>query len=70
MSELSHVKDTIDQYVRRQTLEREIRDLTVKIDGAVKAMTDSQLRAYESLKALVDPKVEEKKKEGFHGETQ
>ena len=63
MSELSHVKDVIDLYSKRQNMERDVRDLTVKIDAGVKAMTDSQLRAYESLKALVDPKPSEEKKE-------
>ena len=56
MSELSHVKDVIDLYAKRQDMERSVRELTQKIDAGVKAMTDSQLRAYESLKALVDPR--------------
>ena len=59
MSELSHVKDVIDLYEKRQGMERSVRELTQKIDAGVKAMTDSQLRAYESLKALVDPKPKE-----------
>ncbi len=63
MSELSHVKDVIDLYAKRQDMERDVRYLTESIDKGVAAMTDSQLRAYESLKALVDPKpsAEEKK---------
>ena len=63
MSELSHVKDVIDLYAKRQNLERDVRYLTETIDKGVKAMTDSQLRAYEALKALVDPKPEPETKE-------
>ena len=66
MSELSHVKDVIDLYEKRQYRERDVRDLTQKIDAGVRAMNDSQTRAYEALKALIDPtpSTEEKEPEG------
>jgi len=48
------VKNAIDLYLKRQRLEADVRDTSSKLDSLVKNMTESQVRAYEALKAVAD----------------